>query len=74
METLQEKLVDAITNVIMNQDAFLAVHGKQHLVDRLMNDSQATEEAMIELILSKKDLILEYNPDFDFSLIEDNNE
>jgi hypothetical protein len=70
METLQEKLVDAIANVIMNRDAFLAVHGKQYIVDQLMKDSQATEEEMKKLIISKKNLVEEFNPNFDFSLVE----
>jgi hypothetical protein len=74
MENLREIMVDAIANVIMNRDAFLAAYGKKYIVDNLMNDSTASNEDMIDLILEKKNMILEFNPDFDFSLVENNNE
>ena len=44
------------------------------IVDNLMNDSTASNEEMIDLILQKKSMVLEFNPDFNFSLLENNNE
>lgn len=74
MENLRETLVEAIANVIMHRDVLLAAHGKQYVVDNLMNDSTASNEEMIDLILQKKSMVLEFNPDFNFSLLENNNE
>jgi len=74
MENFRETLVDAIANVIMHRDVLLAAHGKKYVVDNLMNDDTASNEDMIDLILQKKNMILEFNPDFDFSLLENNNE